>query len=89
MALLEIVTVGDANDGVLLKPAQHVREFGPALYKLLDDMLETMREAPGVGLAAPQVGVGLRVAVIEYPEDEEDPKHAARIRDYQPRSHQA
>jgi peptide deformylase len=79
MALLDIVTVGDANDEVLLKPASRVREFGPALHKLLDDMLETMRDAPGVGLAAPQVGVGLRVAVIEYPEDEEDPENTRRV----------
>ena len=79
MALLEIVTVGDANDEVLLKPANRVREFGPTLHKLLDDMLETMRDAPGVGLAAPQVGVGLRVAVIEYPEDEEDPENTRRV----------
>lgn len=79
MALLEIVTVGDANDEVLFKPANRVREFGPTLHKLLDDMLETMREAPGVGLAAPQVGVGLRVAVIEYAEDEEDPDNTKRV----------
>ncbi len=79
MALLEIVTVGDANDEVLFKPASRVREFGPALHKLLDDMLETMRDAPGVGLAAPQVGIGLRVAVIEYPEDEEDPDNTRRV----------
>ena len=72
MALLEIVTVGDANDEVRFKPANRVREFGPALHKLLDDMLETMRKAPGVGLAAPQVGIGLRVAVIEYAEDDDD-----------------
>ena len=79
MALLEIVTVGDANDEVLFKPANRVREFGPTLHKLLDDMLETMRDAPGVGLAAPQVGIGLRVAVIEYPEDEEDPENTRRV----------
>ena len=79
MALLEIVTVGDANDEVLFKPASRVREFNPALHKLLDDMLDTMREAPGVGLAAPQVGVGLRVAVIEYPEDEEDAENTKRV----------
>ena len=79
MALLGIVTVGDANDEVLFKPASRVREFGPALHKLLDDMLDTMREAPGVGLAAPQVGVGLRVAVIEYPEDEEDAENTKRV----------
>jgi peptide deformylase len=79
MGILEIVSVGDANDGVLFKPANRVREFGPALHKLLDDMLETMREAPGVGLAAPQVGVGLRAAVVEYPEDEEDPENTRRV----------
>jgi peptide deformylase len=79
MALLEIVTVGDANDEVLFKPANRVREFGPTLHKLLDDMLETMRDAPGVGLAAPQVGIGLRVALIEYPEDEEDPDNTRRV----------
>lgn len=79
MALLEIVTVGDAKDEVLFRPAARVREFTPALHKLLDDMLETMREAPGVGLAAPQIGVGLRVTVIEYPEDEEDPENTKRV----------
>src|SRR3954471_14784681 len=79
MALLDIVTVGDANDEVLLRPANRVREFGPTLHKLLDDMLETMRDAPGVGLAAPQVGVALRIAVIEYPEDEEDPENTRRF----------
>ena len=79
MALLEIVTVGDANDEVLFRPANRVREFGPTLHKLLDDMLETMRDAPGVGLAAPQVGIGLRVALIEYPEDEEDPDNTRRV----------
>jgi peptide deformylase len=79
MALLDIVTVGDANDEVLLKPAARVREFNTALHKLLDDMLETMRDAPGVGLAAPQVGIGLRVAVIEYPENDEEPDGPKRI----------
>ncbi len=79
MALLDIVTVGDANDEVLFKPANRVREFGPALHKLLDDMLETMRDAPGVGLAAPQIGINLRVAVIEYPEDEEDAENTRRV----------
>jgi len=79
MVLLEIVTVGDSNDEVLFKPAARVREFNPALHKLLDDMLETMRNAPGVGLAAPQVGLGLRVAVIEYPENDEEPDGPKRV----------
>jgi peptide deformylase len=38
----------------------------PALQKLIDDMIETMRDAPGVGLAAPQVAVSQRLAVIEF-----------------------
>ena len=38
-----------------------------------------VREAPGVGLAAPQVGVDLRVAVIEYPDDEDDPENTMRV----------
>ncbi|MFO7632851.1 MAG: peptide deformylase [Caldilinea sp.] len=79
MALLEIVTVNDLDHEVLLKRAQRVRDFGPQLHKLLDDMLETMREAPGVGLAAPQVGIGQRIAVIEYPEDEDDPENTRRV----------
>jgi peptide deformylase len=37
----------------------------------MDDMVDTMRDAPGVGLAAPQVGVGLRVIVVEAPDDDE------------------
>jgi peptide deformylase len=79
MALLRIVEVGDADDAVLRRPAGRVREFGPELHRLLDDMLETMRQAPGVGLAAPQVGVPLRALVAEYPEDEEDPENTMRV----------
>src|SRR6476469_9801330 len=78
MAVLKIVKVGDARDGVLMKPAARVREFGPTLHKLLDDMLETVRDAPGVGVAAPQVGIDWRASVVEYPEDEEDPEHTMK-----------
>ncbi len=79
MAVLNIVKVGEARDGVLAKPAARVRNFGPPLHKLLDDMLETLRKAPGVGLAAPQVGVDLRVTVIEYPDDDEKPEETLRV----------
>ncbi len=68
MALREIVTVPDA---VLRRKARPVTDFGPDLQRLVDDMIETMRAAPGVGLAAPQVGVSQRVIVVEYPEDDE------------------
>ncbi len=80
MAVLEIVMLGAPNDIVLRKQANRVRDFGPSLHRLLDDMVETMRDAPGVGLAAPQVGISQRVTVIEYPEDEEDP---ASVRIYE------
>ncbi len=46
---------------------------------LMDDLVETMREAPGVGLAAPQVRVGLRIVVVETPIDLEDPDAGARL----------
>jgi len=72
MATRAIVKLGDTNEDVLHQQAQRVRTFGPELHALLDDMVETLREAPGVGLAAPQIGVGQRIAVIEYPEDDED-----------------
>lgn len=45
--------------------AAEVTSFGPDLHKLIDDMIETMYAAPGVGLAAPQIGVPLRVFVAD------------------------
>ena len=79
MAGMRIVTVSDPDSAVLHTSASRVREFGPALHTKLDDMIETMRDAPGVGLAAPQVGLGLRATVIEYPEDEDDPEQTLRV----------
>ncbi|MEM5776310.1 MAG: peptide deformylase, partial [Anaerolineaceae bacterium] len=69
MALREIVFLPDP---VLRRKAHKVTTFDADLQTLIDDMIETMREAPGVGLAAPQVGVSQRLIVIEYAEDEED-----------------
>jgi peptide deformylase len=54
---------------VLRKPAKPVMRVSAAMRKLLDDMAETMYEAPGVGLAGPQVGVAKRIVVID-PQDE-------------------
>lgn len=67
MAVLEIRQFGDP---ILRQKAKRVRRSDASVEKLIDDMIETMRAAPGVGLAAPQVGVPLRVAVIELPEEE-------------------
>lgn len=62
MAVRPILVVGNP---VLREKAKRISQFDRSLHTLLDDMIETMRAAPGVGLAAPQIGVPLRVAVIE------------------------
>jgi peptide deformylase len=62
MALRPILT---ADQPILRERTKRVSRFDASLHRLLDDMLETMRDAPGVGLAANQVGVPLQVAVIE------------------------
>jgi len=58
--------------GVLRKEAEAVKDFNHDLKNLVDDMIETMRDAPGVGLAAPQVGVSKRVIVVEFGDEEDD-----------------
>jgi peptide deformylase len=57
---------------VLRRKARPVTNFDESLQTLIDDMIETMRAAPGVGLAAPQVGVSERVIIVEYTENEEE-----------------
>lgn len=69
MTIRDIVT--HPND-VLRRKAQPVKNFDADLQTLIDDMIETMRVAPGVGLAAPQVNVPLRVIVVEYGGEAED-----------------
>ena len=53
------------GDGVLHRPAVNVDDITPEIVGLIDDMIETMYAAPGVGLAAPQVGVPLRIFVAD------------------------
>jgi len=53
------------GDDTLHAPAAPVDEITPDIERLIDDMVQTMYAAPGIGLAAPQVGVPLRVAVID------------------------
>ena len=65
MAKLKIVKFGDDT---LRKTARPVEEITPRVKQLIGDMIETMREAGGCGLAAPQVGVLRRIAVIEVEE---------------------
>lgn len=66
MALLEILT--DENPRLRLK-SQKVTKFDKTLRELAQNMFDTMQEANGIGLAAPQVGVLQRLIVIDIPED--------------------
>lgn len=67
MAVLPILITGDP---VLHTPAVPVTKFDNDLRDLVEDMIETMKEAPGVGLAAPQVGHGIRVFVYDWTDDD-------------------
>jgi len=62
MALRKIVTEGD---DILLKKCRMVEKYDGKLWDLLDDMVETLHDSGGVGLAAPQIGVMRRVCVID------------------------
>ena len=62
MALRTIRIMGD---DVLTKKCREITEMTPRIRELIDDMLETMYDANGVGLAAPQVGILKRVAVVD------------------------
>lgn len=66
MALRKILTM---EHPVLRAKAKKVSRFDPWLERLVQDLWETMREAPGVGLAAPQIGESVRVLVAEYEEE--------------------
>jgi peptide deformylase len=72
MALRKIVTPPNQT---LRRKGQSIEDFGDELQTLIDDMVETLRDAPGVGLAAPQVDISQRVIVVEYgpePDIDED-----------------
>ncbi len=62
MSIKPIVTLGDPR---LRLRGEPVDSFGKYLHELLDDLADTMRHAPGVGLAAPQLGVALQACVVE------------------------
>ncbi len=68
MAVRPIVKYGHP---MLHQPSEPVRELDGAIRKLLDDMVETMYAAPGIGLAAPQIAVPLRVIVVDLSVGEE------------------
>ena len=66
MAIRNIRTLGDA---ILKKEAKEIKEMTPKIEQLINDMFETMYEANGVGLAAPQVGIRKRLVVIDCGEE--------------------
>ena len=78
MSILEIITAPDPR---LKKVSEPVAEVDDALRALMDDMLETMYDAPGIGLAAIQVGEPKRVLVIDLQDRESEEEEAEEIRD--------
>lgn len=70
MALLDIICT---DNPILRRPAKKIKQITPEISRLIDDMVETMRAAPGVGLAAPQVAKSLRLFVAEIEEDADMP----------------
>jgi peptide deformylase len=73
MTLRPIVTLPEP---ILRRKAKPITTFDKDLQILIDDMIETMRDAPGVGLAAPQINISQQLAIIEYTEDEEAEEEA-------------
>jgi peptide deformylase len=71
MALLPIITAPDPRLKIKARPVAAVDD---EVRRLMDDMLETMRQAIGIGLAAPQVGVAKRVIVLDVARDGEKPQ---------------
>lgn len=69
---MPVRTIVTLPDPLLRRKSRPVTKFDAHLQTLVDDMIETMRVAPGVGLAAPQVGVSDRVIVVEYGDDEDE-----------------
>ena len=75
---MAVLPIRMAGDPVLRQKAKRVQTIDASIQKLVDDMIDTMRDAPGVGLAGNQVGVPLRVIVIEVPEETEEDENAGR-----------
>ena len=71
MSILEIVK---EPDPILRKQSNEVKNVNESIQRLMDNMLETMYQAPGIGLAAPQVGILKRVIVIDLAKEDEPKK---------------
>ena len=71
MAIRPIITIPDP---ILRKTAKPVERVDAELRRLMDDMLATMYDAPGIGLAAPQIGVSRRLIVMDPAKDDDAPR---------------
>ncbi len=80
---MAIRTIHHLPNPVLRQKAKRISVIGSSIQRLIDDMLETMQQANGVGLAAPQIGVSLRVVVVQLSGEEPitiiNPKMVKRI----------
>jgi len=76
MSIREIIKLPHST---LRRKARKVVDFDPELQTLVHDMIETMRDEPGVGLAAPQINISQKIIVVEYPEDDTIPDAEPRI----------
>ena len=77
--ILDIVQIGDP---VLRRKAHKITQIDRDIRLLAEDMVETLRDSGGVGLAAPQIGESIRMIVVEYPEDdsvEDSPKKTYKV----------
>lgn len=70
LAAVTVRPIRYLGDPVLRRPAKKVRRVDDSIRKLIEDMTESMIEAQGVGIAAPQIGVSLRIVVIGMPDEE-------------------
>ena len=67
---MAVLTLCSRYDPVLRRKAKKVTNIDGSIQRLIDNMIDTMRAVSGVGLAAPQIGVSLRIAVIEIPDED-------------------
>lgn len=77
MAVREILT---SEHPALRQKAKKVKKVDASLQKLIDDMIETMEDAPGQGLAAPQIGLSLRVIVVDAVPGEDEEKEETPVK---------
>ncbi len=76
MAIREIITIPNP---ILRRKAHKVTDFDKDFQTLVADMIDTLHEAPGVGLAAPQIAVSSRLIVVEYNIDEDDEESPKKL----------